>query len=101
MRTTTLFFHPEVAGPKVSRLTFAISPFRDEKGTLTLLVGLAKCSKPDVFVKKEGRVLALSKTPQHHTIHSLPKYIAEVMNQSQKEWTYSPNEFAWLSLRFL
>lgn len=100
MRTTSLYFHPEIAGHKVSRLTFSISPLRDEKG-LSLLVGTAVCKKPDVFSKAEGRTIALAKEPVVCTIHTLPKYVAEVMNKHQKEWVYSANEFAWLSLRFL
>lgn len=102
MRNTTLFFHPEVNGKKISRATFSISPDRDEKGTLiNLLVGVALCSVHDPFVKKTGRAQALSKKPQSHTIHSLPKYVADVLNTHQKEVYYTANDFAWLSLRFL
>lgn len=102
MRNTTLFFHPEVNGKKVSRVTFSISPLRDEKGTLiNLLVGKAACCHPDVFSKKQGRATALSKDPVECTIHTLPEYVAEQMNRHQKEVYYTANDFAWLSLRFL
>lgn len=102
MRNTTLFFHPELNGPKKSRCTFAISPERDKEGTLIALhTGVALCSNDDQFVKREGRTIALSNPPQSLSLRQLPQYVADVMNKHQKHTYYTWQDFAWLSLLFI